>query len=41
MIIREAVKKANCEVFSLEPQDLFGWDEATLRKTRVWEDSLE
>lgn len=41
LIIREAVKKANCEVFSLEPQDLFGWDEATLRKTRVWEDSLE
>ena len=41
LIIREAVKKANCEVFSLEPQDLFGWDEATLRKTRVWEDPLE
>lgn len=41
LIIRKAVKKANCEVFSLEPQDLFGWDEATLRKTRVWEESLE
>lgn len=41
LIIRKAVMKANCEVFSLEPQDLFGWDEATLRKTRVWEDSLE
>lgn len=41
LIIRDAVKKADCEVFSLEPQDLFGWDETTLRKTRVWEDSLE
>ena len=41
LTIRKAVKKADCEVFSLEPQDLFGWDEATLRKTRVWEESLE
>jgi hypothetical protein len=37
LIIQNAVKKAGCEVFSLVPQDFFGWDEATLRKTRAWE----
>lgn len=41
LIIRKAVKKAGREVFSLEPQNLFGWDDATLRKNRVWEESLE